>query len=126
MKTIVENPEVGKVYLIRRFLGGPLANRFQPAIVVSRELRQRDVTNPDDFENILEVRWLSDLTQTEIVGWYLGAVRELNSKWLRDAQRRANEALVDAQDRVLMLDALARGLLPDSTLRSDVFQTMKE
>lgn len=93
----IENPEIGKVYLIRRKTNGALATRFQPARILEREFRPGTA---QQFEGqYLKVRWLTDnIDQADLLEHY-GSVKEITRRWLDAELARADQELNTAKTK---------------------------
>ena len=107
----IDNPEVGRTYLIRRKINGNPSVRFQPAKVED----VRVVTDPalDHLKyngTYLKVRWLDTYEIQEDLLFTYGSVKELTERWVSDEYARANDEVVLAQARVDMLYTLRRQL----------------
>ena len=97
----VENPELGRLYLVKRNKSGDPSKRFQPATIHDRA------------EHTISVRWLFDGSYQQDVLMFYGAVKMLTRKWLTDEAKRK-----DAE-----LEALENTIVHINTLRFDPLNT---
>lgn len=105
--SIITNPEVGRVYLVRRKINGKLTNRFQPARIMAREFDSGEAVDLVRFVGYrICVKWINDGTTESDIFEVHGHVRELTKRQL-DIELNAAAAAADiAQNRFDDLCAL--------------------
>jgi hypothetical protein len=87
----VQNAEVGRVYLVRRQINGALAKRFEPALIKARWFHEGSM---DTFAGWrLNVKWVTDGTETLNLMEVDGTVKELTKRWLTIEIERASAEL---------------------------------
>jgi hypothetical protein len=78
--SLIQNPEEGRVYLIRRRIGGSAQKRFEPARVIERLVVEDLAGGSTGYK--LEVLWLYDSKQERIPELY-GSIKELTQRWVQ-------------------------------------------
>lgn len=79
----IENPETGKLYLIKRNKSGDPSKRFQPGTIV-----KFSQPPPHMATQFVTVHWLFDGTIEEDVLMFYGLVKDLTRKWLDNESAR--------------------------------------
>lgn len=101
-KMYIENPELRKLYLIRRHVGGPANRRFQPGRILSIE----KAPAPNLATTEITIAWLYD-GETTKADMYFGLVRTLDRKWLDTERERVREELGAKFQEMKILDRLS-------------------
>lgn len=93
----IANPEVGRVYLVRRKINGSLSTRFQPALIKARWFHEGTM---DTFAGWrLNVKWVCDGTETLNILEVDGSVKELTKRWVSQEIDRASAELTVARKK---------------------------
>lgn len=93
----ITNPEVGRVYLVRRQINGALSKRFEPALIKARWFHEGSM---DTFAGWrLNVKWVYDGTETLNLLEVDGTVKELSKRWLAVEIERASAELTAARKK---------------------------
>jgi hypothetical protein len=96
MSYTIKNPEINKLYLVKRNVGGPADRRYQPARVLEIDMK------PDDTATV-KIGWLyDDKITTEV--WYEGLVHEITKSWLSKESDRVREELFRAKRQAAWID----------------------
>lgn len=96
----VENPELNKLYLIKRNKSGDPSKRFQPGTIV-------DIKKIDEhFASYARVHWLFDGTFEDNVLMFYGLTKDLTNKWLDAEARRKDTELKAMKLAINHLDQL--------------------
>jgi len=111
------HPEIGQVYMIRRFINGPVWRRWQPAKLLDMVHMLADPATNRFEGRYLTVQWLNDNeVQSEILevhGAAYGTVRVMRAKDLQEWLERSQQELAAAQAAVermtAAMSALRRG-----------------
>ena len=88
---IIAAPEVGKVYLVRRFLNGSKLARFQPAMIIERTEREADAQHFAGF--YLKLKWLFDGSVQDDYYEAYASIKAITPRWIRTEFDRADEEL---------------------------------
>lgn len=101
--TIV-NPEVGRVYLVRRKINGALTKRFEPALIKARFWHEGSM---DTFAGWrLNLRWVYDRVEDLGVLEVEGHVKDMPKRWVAQEIERASAELSAATKKYDSLLAL--------------------
>ena len=93
----VQNPEVGRVYLVRRQINGALSKRFEPALIKARWFHEGSM---DTFAGWrLNVKWVYDNTESLNLLEVDGTVKELSKRWVAVEIERASAELTAARKK---------------------------
>jgi len=93
----ITNPEVGRVYLVRRQINGALSKRFEPALIKARWFHEGSM---DTFAGWrLNVKWVYDNTESLNLLEVDGTVKELSRRWLAVEIERASTELTAARKK---------------------------
>jgi hypothetical protein len=92
----ISNPEVGRVYLVRRQINGRMSNRIETALIKARWFHEGSM---DTFAGWrLNVKWVLSNTETlnllEVDG---ATVKELSKRWIAIEIERASQELAAAR-----------------------------
>lgn len=106
---IIEMPEVGSVYLVRRSKGGPVRARHQPARILERTIK-----SDGEFKGLahLKVLWLIENKEEDNILEFYGCVKELPEKFLRDEIRRCSREVNELECRKIVLHYLQQSMFP--------------
>jgi hypothetical protein len=94
----VENPELNKLYLIRRNKSGTAAKRAQPGTIVELE-RIGHVT-------YVKIHWQYDGVIEDDMLLFYGLVKELSRKWIDMEQKRLTKELLETKKALERIEAL--------------------
>lgn len=94
----ISNPEVGRVYLVRKQINGRMSNRFEPALIKARWFHEGSM---DTFAGWrMNVKWVLSNTETlnllEVEG---ATVKELTRRWIAIEIERASQELTAARKK---------------------------
>lgn len=92
--SLIQNPEEGRVYLIRRRIGGSAQKRFEPAKVIERLVVEDLAGGTTGYK--LEVLWLYDSKQERIPELY-GSIKELTQRWVQAEYKIAGDEYESAR-----------------------------
>lgn len=84
----IDNPELNRLYLIKRNKSGDPLKRFQPGTII--EIKKAEGCM---LTWVCTVHWLFDGEITQDVMMFYGLVKELTRKWLDDEDSRKNREL---------------------------------
>lgn len=94
----IENPELNKLYLIKRNKSGDPSKRFQPGTIV-------EITN-SDCGKMAEVHWLFDGSIEQNVLMFYGLTKDLTHKWIDVEAKRKDVELKALRIAISHLDQL--------------------
>ncbi len=114
---LVNNPEIGHIYLVRRFLNGPLADRYQPAMISGRHTESFE----SGKQEILTVCWL-DNAEVEILPDHICDVRAISRKWLRDEVIRYTRKTEELAKKLDVVKKLQAAELSNYVLNQNIHQ----
>lgn len=100
----ITSPTEGKIYLIKRKVGGAKSNRFEPSSVQKIEVRTTDQGFDAGFQ--ISVCWMNDNVLEEGIAMYHGLIKELTLKWLRDEKKRTDTDLKSLAAKSEMIGCL--------------------
>ncbi len=96
----IENPETGKLYLIKRNKSGTAAKRAQPGTIVK-------FNHVDGMRSpTVNVHWQYDGVIEEGVLMYYGLVKELTRKWVDMEQKRLKAELDETRKALTQIEGL--------------------
>ena len=99
MPNYVEHPEVGRVYLVKRYKAGVASKRQQPAKIISISKM------PLGGLDVIEILWLYDQAK-EAKHPYYGMFSELPLTWLNREHKRISAELDELKASIGMVELL--------------------
>jgi hypothetical protein len=93
----IANPEVGRVYLVRKQINGLLSKRFEPALIKARWFHEGSIDTFAAWR--LNVKWVYDGTETLNLLEVDGSVKELTKRWVAAEIERASAELTAARKK---------------------------
>lgn len=100
MTNIVENPELNKLYLVKRNKSGSAAKRAQPAWIL-------EVKKIDGHQaSYAKVQWMYDGVIEDNVLMFYGLVKDLSRNWLKLENDRLQREFDEAKTALVLVDQL--------------------
>jgi hypothetical protein len=100
----ITSPTEGRIYLVKRKVSGDKSNRFEPALINKIEERITEQGCSAGFK--ISVLWMNDAMHEDDIAMYLGLIKDLTSKYLRDESKRVKADLKALEIKASMISYL--------------------